>query len=456
LLLASAAALAQTPPPDQTAPPPPPEVQPVPPAPPPEAPKPVVTYPTMGKAHELMVSENTWFRFGVQIQAWARYMQSPTKTATGDEGGYSLDLYLRRSRFFVVAQLLKGVSALVLFDQPNLGSATLAAAATETTAAVISKNFQPAIVQDAFGEVKFYGDAFMLEAGLMVVPFSHNGLQSTSSYIPLDVANTAAVLLGTATSVLRDTGFQLKGYELDDKLEWRLFVGSGLRQPAHDTAPIAHNAPRITAHVQYQFMDPDYKGYVYSGMTYGKKKLLGISAGFDFQKGDDIGSTTTNPYYAISAGVFGAWPLGGDANPKGGDELAFEAEYYRYDGGVPFPADATKLPTFLAGLTCTAGLSCAAIPKQNDFNVELGYYNKDSSFGVFGKFEMAKLDEADQSKALGVAGSKLWFGGGLKYFILENVCNFTLFYQRTQFPDADDTKINGINTFVFQTQLYYY
>ncbi len=394
----------------------------------------------MGKTHEIMVGPDTWFRLGVQIQAWALYLQSPTTLANGDQGGYSFDLYLRRARFFIGAQIMKGVGAFVLFDSPNLGRTTQTGAGTEMSPFVTSKNFSPAIVQDAFAEVKLAGDAFMLEAGLMVVPFSHNGLQSTSSYLPLDVANTAAVLVATSTSVLRDTGFQLKGYELDDHLEWRLFIGSGLRQPAHDTVPLAHNAPRVTGHVQYQILDLDAKGYVYSGMTYGKRKLLGVSAGFDWQKGDDIGTGTTNSYYGISAGVFGAYPLAGDPSPKGGDEIAYEAEFYRYDGGVPSPGG--------------TGSATFAIPKQNDFNVEVAYYNKDASLGVFGKFELAKYD--DDSKALGAAGSKMWIGGGVKYFVQESLCNFTLFYQRTQFPDADDTKVNGVNQFTLQLQAFYY
>src|SRR5262249_8249162 len=150
-------------------------------------------------------------------------------------------------------------------------------------------------------------------------------------------------------------------------------VFSGLRQPTNGNNPTAHNAPLISGKLQYQFFDPDAKGYVYSGMTYGKRKLLGVSAGFQFQKGDDLttalGTTTLNAYSAISAGILGAWPLAGEKDPKGGDEIAFAAEFYRYDGGVPTdPAD-TSRGTFLTGVTCAAGTTCAAIPKQNDVNV---------------------------------------------------------------------------------------
>src|SRR5262249_34327004 len=112
LLLLSTSALAQTPPGDQPAQPPPPEAQPAPPPPPPAPTQTAsegaaIAYPYMGKSHELMVGPDTWFRFGVQLQAWVNYRNSPVKLANGDDGKYSLDLYLRRARFFIGAQIMK-------------------------------------------------------------------------------------------------------------------------------------------------------------------------------------------------------------------------------------------------------------------------------------------------------------------------------------------------------------
>src|SRR5262249_11701476 len=301
-----------------------------PPGPPPPATPVPTSFPAKGPAPtQILLTPDTYLRFGFQGQAWINYQQ-----ALSDAGNYSLDLYLRRARFFAAAQFFGDLTVFVLFDTPNLGKAVQTGTGDTAT---VNKGFSPAIVQDMWGEVKFLGDELMLEAGLMVVPFSHNGLQSTSSYLGLDASNTAAVLAGTATSVLRDTGFQLKGYEMDDKLQFRFFVGAGNRQPAHDDDPVAHNAPRVTGHVQYAILEPDVKGYVFQGMTYGRKKMVNVSAGFDWQKGDNIASTMThtNAYWAVSAAVSGNWPIAGESSPKGGDEIAYLAEYYHYAGGVP-------------------------------------------------------------------------------------------------------------------------
>jgi len=396
------------------------------------------SFPAKGPAPtQILLTPDTYLRFGFQGQAWINYNQ-----ALSDAGNYSLDLYLRRARFFAAAQFFGDLTVFVLFDTPNLGKAVQTGTGDTAT---VSKGFTPAIVQDMWGEVKFLGDELMLEAGLMVVPFSHNGLQSTSSYLGLDVSNTAAVLAGTATSVLRDTGFQLKGYEMEDHLVFRLFVGSGLRQPANGSNPVAHNAPRVTGHVQYAILEPDVKGYVFQGMTYGRKKMLNLSAGFDVQKGDDIttmtGTTSTNAYWAISAAVSGNWPIDGESSPKGGDEIAYLAEYYHYDGGVP---DAMPPGTGAA--------TFANIPPQNDFDIEASYYNKEYKLGVFGKVELRKVSDS-MSAATKAANNNLWIAGGIKYYMRESFCNFTLYYQRTKFNDVT-TGADSTNQFVLQLQVY--
>ena len=50
----------------------------------------------------------------------------------------------------------------------------------------------------------------------------------------------------------------------------------------------------------------------------------------------------------------------------------------------------------------------------------------------------------------------MWFGGGVRYHIYENVCHFTLAYNRQHFPDKDETTTNDTNQITFQAQFYYY
>jgi len=432
-LFVSTSAFAQAPPGDQPAPPPPPDTA----APPPPPAAAAATekpsaegeqFPKMGKNHEIMVAKNVWFRFGVQIQAWVDYAQSSTK-AGSDDGGYSLNFFARRARFFVGASFLDKVNAYVLFDAPRIGMAVAGGTAMAPT---IAKFGTGAIVQDAWGEVKLAGDELMLEVGLMFIPFSRHDLGSSTTRVGLDTAFTGALMPNTSGS--RDTGFELKSYLLDDHLGIRAGVFSGARQAPNGTNPLSHNAPRVAAYVQYEFLDTE-KGYVYPGQNFGKKMILGVSAGVDLQKNDDIqtamGTTETKLYSGVSATVFGSIPLAGETQKAGGDEIAFELYYQHFDGGG---ANGTA-PTLF---------------EQHNINAEALYYNKELELGIFGKFEMQKFAD-DANKALNTN----WFGGGVKYYVKENLCNFTLAYIRAMFPDKPDTK-NDTNEITLQVQFYYY
>ena len=388
------------------------------------------SYPQMGKAREIMIGPETFFRFGLQAQTWMNYQQSPTRVEDED-GGYAFDLFQRRTRFILVAQFLKNLNGFFVLDSPNLGR-TVATPTGEGEPPVISKGFSPAIVQDLFAELKVSGDAFMIEGGLFIPSFSANGLQSTTSYRGLDVAATAAIVAQAGTSVLRDTGFQVKGYVLGEHLEYRLGVFSGRRQEPDGADPAGRNTPLVAGRLQYHLFDTE-KGYVYSGYTYGKKKFLAIGGGFQFQKAADVDGASQDAYSAVSAGVWGNWPLAGSPSPDGGDEIAFILEGYRYDGGETF----------------------AAIPEQNDVMAELAYYNKGANASVFARLELQNFAD-DAAAEAGTAGTKQWFGGGIKYFVAENSFNFTLAYQRVQYPDADDAAVNPTNQFTLQMQAFYF
>ncbi len=386
------------------------------------------SYPQMGKSREIMLGPDTWFRFGLQAQTWLNYQQSPNRV-DDEDGGYAFDMFVRRARLIVVAQFLKNLSAFFMVDSPNLGRTAVTTVGEDT---VVSKGFAPAVVQDLFATLKVAGDAFTIEGGLFIPGFSANGMQSTTGYRGLDVAAVAAVVAQTATSVLRDVGLQLKGYLVGDHLEYRLAVLSGLRQGADGADPAGRNAPLVSGRLQYHLFDTE-KGYVYSGYTFGKKKFLAVGGGFQFQKASDVAGESLDAYSALSAGVWGNWPLSGEASPTGGDELAFIGEFYRYDGGETF----------------------ANIAEQNDFLVEAAYYNKGANASVFARFEMQQFAD-DAVGESGAAGNKRWFGGGIKYFLAENSFNFTLAYQRVQYPDADGSAVNDTNQFTLQMQAFYF
>jgi len=284
-------------------------------------------------------------------------------------------------------------------------------------------------MQDAAFSLNLH-PAFALQAGLMLVPFTRNILQGTTTYLTLDILTTSATYIAvTQTSALRDTGVAIKGQVLEDHLEYRLGAFQGIRQSsAQAGAQGGKNPFRLAGYVQYNFLDPEV-GYVFNGEYFGHKRVAGVSAGFDYQKLD---GANVDAYLAFSASAFANIPLNGD--PKsGGDDIAGLVQYLHFDPG-------TSLAPPPAG-----------IAKQDNIAAELSYYNKGIGLSLFGKFEMRTNSE------MAFEGADLRiFGGGLKKFLAEAAINLTLAFNRIEFPNGDDTTTNPQNQLVAALQFLYY
>lgn len=228
------------------------------------------------------------------------------------------NLFVRRLRLMFGGQVHKNITFFVETDAPNLGR-------TLPT----GKNIQPSvIVQDAYAELKL-ADAFALDAGLMFVPFSRNSIQAAGTLLPIDYgAYTFSDSAPEQSATGRDTGFQAKGYFLQNHLEYRLGVFQGHRDA------LSSNSFRYVGRAQYNVLETE-TGFFYTGTYLGKRKILALGGAFDAQ----------SDFRAYSADAFVDYPLGPGA-------VTGQFDYNRFDGG-------DTLPTVL--------------PKQNDMLVEVGY-----------------------------------------------------------------------------------
>src|SRR5262245_20868839 len=268
----------------------------------------------IGPAREIKLAEYTWFRFGAQVQAWFKAAQDRILQSDGSDGQWALDFYCRRCRFFTTGSIVKDVYFNILFESANVGKG--ANDGTKGTAV-------PQIL-DAYGQVKF-ADWFWLSGGSILMPLTRNGLQPTTTYVSIDVANisTTPVLQGNS-NVLRDLGIQANGFFLANHLEYRLGLFQGTRQAATATQTGSHNGPRFVAMVSANLWDPE-TGYVNGGHYYGTRKVLGVMANFDTQVlRTDAPATTPftqtpvaaavgigadkNAYYGVSAAAFINYP----------------------------------------------------------------------------------------------------------------------------------------------------
>jgi hypothetical protein len=308
-----------------------------------------VLLPAVANAQAIIkVNDDVWFRFGMQLQGWADWNQLQSN-------GYAENLYLRRDRFQVFGQMAPGVSFFFQTDDPNLGKAPKS----------LTAGF---VVQDAWMEWKI-ADAFAIDGGKFIVPFSRNELTSTVSFLTLDLSPVSSVFSApTGSDATRDTGFEVKGYLINGgHLEYRYAVFQGLRSTD------SRNGFRNSAYLQYNFFDTE-RGYVYAGTNLGKKKIVNISAGYDGQSN----------YHAYSGDLFWNLPVGA------GDELGGQVQWIHYDGN-----------TFIK-----------ALPRQNDPLVELAYYIAAAKFQPFAKWEQQKF-AADADKKNDITR----WGLGFHYYV---------------------------------------
>src|SRR6202022_3847903 len=104
------------------------------------------------------VNDNVFFRFGIQLQAWADEQQDAVTK------GYAQNLFIRRGRFLVTGQVAPNVTFFFQTDNPNVGKVPKA----------LGSGF---LLQDFWAQWKI-NDAFMLSGGEFLVPLSRIELTS--------------------------------------------------------------------------------------------------------------------------------------------------------------------------------------------------------------------------------------------------------------------------------------
>lgn len=326
-------------------------------------------------------------RFGIQGQLWASWNESSAATSQG----YQQNLYLRRARILLGGDIGKDVSFFIQTDSPNLGKTPKSGASSF-------------ILQDAFLEWKA-NNAFRVDGGMYLVPFSRNTMQSTVNYFTLDLSPLTVVSnSATQSTGLRDMGFGARGFFLKDKMQYRFGVFQGQRDAD------ARNSLRTAGYVQYDFFEPE-TGYTFMGTALGRKKILAVNAGFDAQ----------GTYAAQSANVAFDLPV------FQGDEVGGQFQFFHYDGGEKF----------------------TSIHNQNDWFVEGAYYLHKLKLQPFGKLEEQRfVESADAVNNLRRAG------GGVNYYIHGQNLKWT--FQFVRALPRSGSALKASNELTMQLQVFYF
>ena len=359
------------------------------------------------------VNDDINFRFGAQLQTWAEWTEDP------NSGGYSQNLYIRRIRAAILATIGKNLTIFYQTDNPSVGNSGTSG----------SKIFNTGfLTQDAYAEWKLWGEQLMLDGGLFYVPQSRNVLTSTTAVLSIAGGNFVQQQNAvTGSSTGRDWGFALKGYLVDDHLEYRVGAFSGARfgtTPEDQLlAPAAgsRNSYRFAARVQFDVLDTE-KGYTYVGTIRGARKVLAIGGWGDFQ-GD---------YKAFGADVTADIPIGKDA-------VTFEGDYISYDGGTQF----TQVVN---------GSVVSLLPKQSTFFTHAGYYFDAVKLQPFLRYERLDFDDSAFSSR-----EQQRYAGGINWYIFGQNLKLSAAYERIVPKIKPATAlIKDTNHVIVQIQAYYF
>jgi hypothetical protein len=242
----------------------------------------------------------SWIKFGFLAQMKAE----SADTLTEDGMATAKDLYFRRLRLLFGGQINAKWGFFIDTDSPNLGKGN----------ADGTKNSGDVYIQD-FAVTWTHNDAFKVDMGMLLVPFSHNSTQSAATLLPIDYG-PYSFLASTPTDsrVGRDYGLLAKGL-VAKHFEYRVGLFQG------DRGVNAENSFRYAARVVYSAFEPD-AGLFYTGTTLGKKKILTLGAAIDAQE----------DYQATAVDFFWDQPF------EGGNALTLQAALMNYDGDVFFPS----------------------------------------------------------------------------------------------------------------------
>jgi|GEM_PF-2539662 len=229
----------------------------------------------------------------VSFQLQTQFLVNQDGTPDGLSNSY--DIFIRRSRLLINGDLGPNFLYVIQLDNPNFGK---------------FGNFTGrALIQDAWvGWAPFGltgGNVLFVDAGILLVPASHNALESTTNFITADIdAASAFRLPGSALPNLRDTGIQLRGWALNKRIGFRggiyeqytpaTVIGSA---PANSTTPAGtlcdpaasqscvnpKRNPAFAAFVNFDLIGSEEGGWLYGAYKWGKDPILSVGLSGNYQ-----------------------------------------------------------------------------------------------------------------------------------------------------------------------------
>jgi hypothetical protein len=362
-------------------------------------------------------------KVGFLAQVQAQTVQDQTTAAQDADPKYTQhwqrQIFIRRLRVLVGGDLGQNTTFFFESDAPNLGKV----ATSGTKDSKMSMYVQDAQIQHTVCP------EFSVIAGLQLVGITRNSLQGSTTLMAVDYGAyqfIPSTPLDNFTG--RDLGVNLRGFLINERLEYRLGMFSGKNINLY--SPF-----RTTLRLNYNLLDRE-KGFFLTGSTLGKGQIAAIGGGLDVQ----------GSYFGLGIDGFCDLPLFGTGS------VTLSTSFAYLDGG-----GSDHDSTMFTGL----------IPKQSLFFAELGYIFKDLGLQPYVKYDLQKVHATvlkqvkatestlDLQNAL-QSGNRLGFG--LNYFLNGHNTSVKLLYELIFRHRAmiDATQYESATNSAFTLQLQYY
>ncbi len=261
----------------------------------------------------------------LSFQLQTQFLMQENGAVNANDNSY--DLFIRRSRLLLNGDINQNFSYLIQVDNPNYGK---------------KGNFNSrAIIQDAWVGWAPTGitgpNVLYIDAGLLLIPFSHNGLQSTTNFITADIQTDAVRGLNAGSLTgLRDTGVQVRGWAFNKKVGFRGGVYEGVRPGTSAVADpgkagnqlTPKSNPQFAGFINFDIIGSEEGGWLYGAYKWGKDPILSVGGSALYQSqalrknGDATGALGIADQQLFSADMYLNLPMTEAA------ELVAEATVY--------------------------------------------------------------------------------------------------------------------------------
>lgn len=255
--------------------------------------------PSLAGAVQVYQNGDMSLNVGFWGQAWYQYVNDYDRDGDGEWDDNLHDFMVRRTYFSVSGTVTPKIGFFVHYAGDRIGQEGL-----DNSGMGLGTGLA---LRDAWVNYKLLGNDFMVQVGRMYVPFTRNyGTTSTKSLLTTELDwGQGGLRSGILypTKVGRDDSVTLWGNVLEDKLQYRLMIGEGVESSTANP----DDELRLAGRLSLNLFDTE-TAWFNAGTYLGKKKIVAIGAGFDYQPDLMMGGSKED-YEAFTADVHLDLPL---------------------------------------------------------------------------------------------------------------------------------------------------